>query len=133
MEVSLDAQVGVSCAAGRLVSCSSVDGEIGRIHINFKVVGEAIVEFEVRGILPQVGYLKLKSVIFIEELEVPLSALGDPSVIGIKGQLRMERPTDAEHAGQQRKNRHKTTDGLNFQNGGTQWLATPMTWSRVQM
>jgi len=109
MEVCLDSKIGVSDAVGRPVSCGSIDREIGNVHIQFQVVWKTIVEFEVCGILAQVGYLKLKSVIFIEELEVPLSALGDPGVIGIKRQLTVQRLADAEDTEQQQQSTHMET------------------------
>jgi len=58
-------------------------------------VWQAIVELEVHCILLQVGVLKLKSVILVEELEVPLSAFSDCGVVGVKGQLSGKPPTDA--------------------------------------
>ena len=53
---------------------------------------QAIVELEVRCILPLIGVLKLESVIFVEELEVPFSTFGDCGVVSIKGQLSVKRP-----------------------------------------
>ena len=60
---------------------------------------QAIVELEVRCILPRIGVLKLESVIFIEKLEVPLSRFSDSGVIGIKRQLSVKPPVKAERTG----------------------------------
>ena len=99
VEAGLDAQIGVSNAAGRLVARGAIDREIGGIHIEFEIVRQAVVELEVGGILLEVGVLQLEGVVFVEELEVPLATLGDTGVIGIKGQLGVERPAGAEHTG----------------------------------
>jgi hypothetical protein len=61
---------------------------------------QAIVELEVRGILRLIGVLKLESVIFVEELEVPLSTFCDFGVVSIKGQLSVKPRGDAEHTSQ---------------------------------
>jgi len=84
-----------------LVPGGPIDGEIRRVHIQLQVVRQAIVEFEIGGILPEIRVLKLESVIFIKELEVPLSRLRDLGVIGIEGQLSMQRLDAAEHRDQQ--------------------------------
>ena len=97
-KVRLKAQVGVSHTSGSLVSCRSVDGEIRGIYIDFEVVRQAVVEFEVRCILFQIRVLKLKSIIFIEELEVPFSRFRDCGIIGIKRQLSIQPLVEAKHA-----------------------------------
>ena len=98
MESPFHSHIRISCTRGGLAAWSSIDGEID-IHIQFKIVGQAVIELEIRGILPEIRVLKLESVIFIEEFEVPLPRLGDPGVIGIERQLSMQRLGDEEHAG----------------------------------
>jgi len=100
MEPPLESQVGVSEAAGRRASWSSVDGEIGDVHIYFQVVGQAIVELEVGCVLIEIRVLQLKSVVLVEELEVQLARLSDPGVVGVEQQLGVERFADAKQAGQ---------------------------------
>jgi hypothetical protein len=48
-----------------LVPDVPIDGEIRRVHIQLQVVWQAIVEFEIGGILPEFRVLKLESVRFI--------------------------------------------------------------------
>jgi hypothetical protein len=43
-----------------------------------------------------IGVLKLKSVIFIEEFQMPFSTLSNGGVIGVKRQLGMKPLADAE-------------------------------------
>jgi hypothetical protein len=64
-------------------------------------VWKTIIEFEICGILPEIRGLKLKRIMFVEELEVPLSTIRDPGVIGIERQLSAQHFGDAEHTGQQ--------------------------------
>ena len=89
----------------RLVSPSPVEGwfqsfdrsrDTGNPH---RLQGYAVdhSELEVRCILVQIGILKLESVIFVKELEVPFSLFSDYGVIGIKGQLSMK-PTAKQAA-----------------------------------
>ena len=99
MKGPLDSQVCVPHAAGGLVPRCSLDDEIGDIYIEFKIVGQAIVELEVGGVLTDVGILKLKGVVLVEELEVPFSSFGHPSVIGVERQLSVQRCAEAEHKG----------------------------------
>ena len=100
MKGPLDSQVCVPHAAGGLVPRCSLDDEIGDIYIEFKIVGQAIVELEIGGVLTDVGILKLEGVVLIKELEVPFPPFGHPGVIGIERQLRVQRRTEAEQRGQ---------------------------------
>ena len=99
MKGPLYSKVGVAKAAGGLAPLGPQDGEIGDIEIEFQFVRQAIVELEIGGVLPDIRVLKLQSVIFIEELEVPFSSVGDPGVIGIKRQLSVLLLAEAEHTG----------------------------------
>jgi hypothetical protein len=83
-----------------LVSRGALDGEVGRIYIQFQIVRQAIVEFEIGGVLPNVRVLKLQGIVLIEELEVPFPSFGDPGVIGIKRQLSVLLLAEAEHTDQ---------------------------------
>jgi hypothetical protein len=100
MKGPLDSQVRVPPATGGQVSPGSLDVEVGYIDIQFQIVWQTVVQFEIGGILPDIGVLKLQGVVLVEELEVPFPSLGDPGVIGIKRQLSVLLPAEAEHTGQ---------------------------------
>ncbi len=100
VEVPLHSQVCVARAGGSLSSQDAKDREIWGIDIELQVVRQAVVEFIVGGVLPDAGVLMLQSVKFIEELKVPLSALGDRRVIRVEGELGHERRRNAERTGQ---------------------------------
>src|SRR5271166_2581253 len=106
MKGPFDSHVRVPEAAGGLVPPCSLDVEIGDIYIGLQIVGQAVVELEVGGVLADIRVLKLESVVFIEEFEVPFSSLGHPSVIGIKGQLSLERSAEAERTGQREESQN---------------------------
>ena len=99
MEAPLDSHIRVPHTSGAQVPCGSLNDEIGGIYIQFQIVRKAIVELEIGGVLPHIRVLKLEGVIFIEELEVPFSSLGDPGVIGIERQLSVQLLAEAEHTG----------------------------------
>ena len=120
MKGPFDSQVRVAHAARGWVSSGSPDVEIGGIYIDFQMVGQAVVELEIGGVLTDIWVLKLERVVLIEKLEVPFSSFRDPGVIGIEGQLSVQRRAEAKHAGRREEwqnvdpERHR----LRIQNSG---------------
>jgi hypothetical protein len=52
--------------------------QVGSLDIELKIVRQAVIQFEVRGVLSDGWVLKmLESIDFIEEFEAPLSLIGD--------------------------------------------------------
>ena len=69
------------------------------VEVEFEVAGKAVVDFEVRRVLADVGILRgLQSVEFVIDLEVQRALIGDVGVVGVEGHLRVER------RGQERQN-----------------------------
>ena len=66
-------------------------------------MGQTVIEFEIGGILAEIRGLTLESVVLIEELEMPFSACGDRGVIGVEGQLCVQRLADGEKSGQRQQ------------------------------
>jgi len=74
-------------------SRSAVDGQIGRIDIEFKTVWQAVVQLEIGGVLAKVGILGgLKAVELVKELKVESAFVGDISVVRVKGHLSAKEP-----------------------------------------
>src|SRR5665213_652526 len=91
MKAPLDSQVRIPQTAGRLVSTGATDSEIRYVEVQLQIVRQTVVQFEIGRILAQIRVLKLKGVVLIEKLKMPLSTIGHASVVGIERQLRMER------------------------------------------
>src|SRR5438270_9038601 len=94
MEVPLYTEIEVANTGG---SCGR-DGEgaknceIWRIQIDLEVMGQAVVELIVGGVLPEIRkLLALKKVVLIKELEVELAFLRDCGIVGVERQLSCER------------------------------------------
>ncbi len=100
VEGPLDSQIRVSHTLGGSISSGALDGQVGGIQIQFQVVGQAVVELEVGGVLTDVGVLKLEGVVLIEELEVPFSAICDAGVICVEGELGAQGRAEAEQTSQ---------------------------------
>jgi hypothetical protein len=97
------AKVRVAAARGAFGAYGSKDGEVRDVDVQFEIVGQAVIQFVVGGVLPQVGVLKLESVVFVEELEVEGSGFGDCRVIRVKRKLGQERLGEPKRAQEQRR------------------------------
>ena len=118
MKGPLDAEICVAKAVRRRGSRCAEDGQIGRIEIEFQVMREAVVDFEVCGVLADVGVLELEGVVLVEKLEVKFSSIGDAGVVGVEGQLSERRQSEAEETGkrQQSQTTWKVGHEMNIQN-----------------
>ena len=69
---------------------------------------QTVIDFEVVGILAQVGMLRvLQSVIFVENLKVERALLGFRRIIGVERQLRINRRTDRHSDRCDNRQRHE--------------------------
>ena len=68
------------------------------VYIDFEAMWKAIIELEVRGVLSSIGFLQLKAVILIEELQMALSEFRYRGIVGVKRQLSLELPSTTEYA-----------------------------------
>ena len=118
MKAPLDSQVRIPQTAGRLVSTGATDSEIRYVEVQLQIVRQTVVQLEIGGVLAKIRVLKLKGVVLIEELKMPLSTVGHAGVVGIERQLRMERLACGEHTCQRqpKQNTQKEEHRMSIQN-----------------